>query len=176
MHFTHQATCDKQRFLQTLVQAPVIRIQPSYQARKGIKVPVWLHRVQLKTSGREKCCWKGRRKNGMKCEGPWCYWTFFTVSDWHVAAPCITHRCCKQVTLYSGFIQHQSSSLLFFRVRHSPTLLLLYTFGRIYTHSKSSESKSKMKHTSYKVTKVISRIIHFILKNTEGRGVCKNKK
>jgi len=95
MHFTHQATCGEQRFSWTLVQAPVIWIPLSYHIQKGNKVPVWLHRVQLKTSGREKHCWKGRRKNGVKCEGPWHCWTFFTVGDWHIVAPPITHRCCK---------------------------------------------------------------------------------
>jgi len=99
-----------QRFLWTLVQAPVIQIPLSYHIWKGNEVPMWLCRIQLKASGREKCCWKGRRKNSAKCRGPRHCWTFFTVSDWHVFAPRIIAGVVKQVTLYSGFIQHQSSS------------------------------------------------------------------
>ena len=38
-HYIHQAACGERRFSQTLVQAPVIRIPPSYHVRKGNKVP-----------------------------------------------------------------------------------------------------------------------------------------
>ena len=51
--FIHQAACGEQRFSQTLVQAPVIRIPPSYHVQKGNEVPMWLWRIQLKASGRE---------------------------------------------------------------------------------------------------------------------------
>jgi len=94
MHFVHQAACGERRFSRTLVQAPVIQIPPSYHVRKGNKVPVWFCRIQLKASGREKRCWKGR-KNSAKCEGPRHCWTFFTVGDWHIATPCVMCRGCK---------------------------------------------------------------------------------
>jgi len=80
------------------VDSPVMQIPPSYHVWKGNEVPMWLCRIQLnKGKWREKCCWKGRRINGVKCEGPWCCWTFFTVSDWHVAEPHITCRAVKQL-------------------------------------------------------------------------------
>ena len=55
-HFIHQETCGERRFSQTRVQAPVIRIPLSYHVRKGNEVSVWLRRIQLKASGREKHC------------------------------------------------------------------------------------------------------------------------
>ena len=128
--FIHQATCGERRFSQTLVQVPVIPIPPSHHVQKGNEVPVWLHKIQLKVSGRpRKALLKGEKDEKGKSVpfSPNLNALFFfrlLVFLHPSASPIMLHYApfpdkllhhvlhagtVKQAMLYSGFIQHQSS-------------------------------------------------------------------
>ena len=132
--FIHQAACGERRFSRTLVQAPVIWIPSSYHVRKGNEVPLWLRRIQRRVTGFHllplaylKAIFFG---NFHLCSGVPI--TITTPNHTHAVLHALfsymlphhvlSAGAVKPATLYSGFIQHQSSSLLFFRRYYFKTM------------------------------------------------------